>query len=74
VNEWTDYEDFLKKLCLKTGKLTKGGEPDFNNASKSMIMDWQRGQIPFCELPPKDESEVIQAEEQSPTTVTENNK
>jgi nuclear GTP-binding protein len=40
VSEWTDYEDFLKKLCVKTGKLTKGGEHDFNNASKSIIMDW----------------------------------
>ena len=34
VPDWEDSEDFLKKLALKTGKLLKGGEPDFNNLSK----------------------------------------
>ena len=31
---------FLKQLCKKTGKLLKGGEPDFNNISKQIIVDW----------------------------------
>jgi nuclear GTP-binding protein len=43
IHEWEDYEDFLTQVAIKTGKLLKGGEPDFNNVSKSIIMDWQRG-------------------------------
>ena len=40
IHEWEDSEDFLKQLCRKTGKLLKGGEPDFNNISKQIIVDW----------------------------------
>lgn len=57
IMEWEDSEDFLKKLCMKTGKLCKGGEPDFNNISKQIIVDWQRGNIPFFTQPPKTEEE-----------------
>lgn len=34
-----------------------------NNVCKFLIMDWQRGNIPFFELPPKEEGE---AEEETP--------
>ena len=34
ILEWEDADHFLKQLCLKTGKLLRGGEPDFNNISK----------------------------------------
>ena len=47
IPEWIDGDDFLKQLCQKTGKLLKGGEPDLNNISKQIIVDWQRGNIPF---------------------------
>ena len=53
VREWEDYEDFLKQVCVRTGKLLKGGEPDINNTCKTIIMDWQRGNIPYFTLPPK---------------------
>jgi len=58
VREWEDYEDFIKQVAERTGKLLKGGEPDINNVSKSIIMDWQRGNIPYFERPPKSEEEV----------------
>lgn len=57
IPEWEDAEAFLKQLCLKTGKLLKGGEPDFNNISKQIIVDWQRGNIPYFTQPPKTEEE-----------------
>ena len=41
---------------MRTGKLVKGGEPDLNNCSKHIIMDWQRGNIPYFNLPPKAEN------------------
>ena len=40
IPEWIDSEDFLKQLSIKTGKLLKGGEPDVNNLSKQIIVDW----------------------------------
>jgi nuclear GTP-binding protein len=57
IPEWEDAESFLKQLCLKTGKLLRGGEPDFNNISKQIIVDWQRGNIPYFTKPPKTEEE-----------------
>jgi nuclear GTP-binding protein len=57
IAEWEDAESFLKQLCLKTGKLLRGGEPDFNNISKQIIVDWQRGNIPYFTNPPKTEEE-----------------
>ena len=58
VRDWEDYEDFIKQVCERTGKLLKGGEPDINNVAKTIIMDWQRGNIPYYEKPPKSEEEV----------------
>jgi nuclear GTP-binding protein len=37
--------------------LLKGGEPDLNNLSKQIIVDWQRGNIPFHTKPPLTEEE-----------------
>jgi nuclear GTP-binding protein len=58
VRDWVDYEDFIKQVAERTGKLLKGGEPDINNVSKTIIMDWQRGNIPYFERPPKTEEEI----------------
>jgi nuclear GTP-binding protein len=58
VRDWADYEDFIKQVAERTGKLLKGGEPDINNVSKTIIMDWQRGNIPYFERPPKSEEEL----------------
>ena len=42
IQSWDNYLDFLSKLAMLKGKLLKGGEPDINNVSVSMINDWQR--------------------------------
>lgn len=34
------------------GKLRKGGEADTKSVSKIVLMDWQRGNIPYFSLPP----------------------
>lgn len=38
---------------MRSGKLVKGGEPDINNVSKTIIYMWQQGKIPYFEKPPK---------------------
>lgn len=53
MHTWTDSEDFITQVAEKTGKLLSGGAPDINNVCKSIIMDWQRGNIPFFTRPPK---------------------
>ena len=57
IPDWVDDEDFLKQLAMKTGKLLKGGEPDLNNLSRQIIVDWQRGRLPYVTPPPKNEQE-----------------
>lgn len=61
VENWTDSEDFVGQIAVNYGKLRKGGEPDTKSMAKIILMDWQRGKIPFFELPPgfnKKEEEV----------------
>lgn len=40
VHSWVSSEDFITQVAERTGKLLKGGEPDINNVSKSIIFDW----------------------------------
>ncbi|KAJ4964115.1 hypothetical protein NE237_024054 [Protea cynaroides] len=55
IKDWVDENDFLVKLCKLSGKLLKGGEPDLMTAAKMVLLDWQRGRIPFFVCPPKQE-------------------
>ena len=56
VHSWTDAEDFIAQVAERTGKLKKGGEADVNNVCRSIINDWQRGNIPyFTKAPTADE-------------------
>ena len=55
VQTWQNAEDFIGQVAERTGKLLKGGEPDVNNVCKAIIMDWQRGNIPYFEKPPNAE-------------------
>ena len=52
INTWTDSEDFIAQVAERTGKLKKGGEADVNNVCKTIINDWQRGNIPYFTKPP----------------------
>lgn len=51
VKSWEDTEDFLKQLAIKKGKLKKGGEPDILTTAKLVLIDWQRGELPYFTLP-----------------------
>jgi len=53
---WEDHVEFLAKLAKKTGKLLKGGEPDFQTTAKMVLYDFQRGRLPFFTPPPFDEN------------------
>lgn len=51
VKDWVDAEDFIRKVAIKKGKLRKGGEPDLEATSKLILIDWQRGELPYYTLP-----------------------
>jgi nuclear GTP-binding protein len=52
IPAWTDADDFLARLARRTGRLTRGGEPDIATAAKMVLMDWQRGRLPYYAEPP----------------------
>ena len=62
VNSWIDSEDFVKQCAKKYGKLVKGGEPDYKATAKIIILDWQKGKIPYFVEPPKDEMDEAKEE------------
>jgi len=53
TSDWADHIEFLTQFAKRSGKLLKGGEPDINTAAKMILMDWQRGRIPFYMCPPE---------------------
>lgn len=63
IKDWTDHEDFLTMLAHKKGKLIKGGEADTKHTAKLVLMDWQRGEIPFMKLPPDYVQKDIESED-----------
>ena len=64
VSDWTDAEDFVGQCAKNYGKLLKGGEPDYKSTSKIILMDWQRGKIPYFVPPPKDANDGKEAEKE----------
>jgi len=71
VDEWADSEDFLTQLAMKTGRLLKGAEPDLKTVGKMLLMDWQRGEIPYISFPPKHEGEADEEEKNEDLTTLE---
>ena len=52
VEAWEGADDFLARLARRSGRLTRGGEPDTATAAKMVLMDWQRGKLPYYTDPP----------------------
>lgn len=59
VTHWQNAEDFIVQVAERTGKLLKGGEPDVNNVCKTIIFDWQRGNIPYFTKPPAVDKDAV---------------
>ncbi|GAB1605461.1 nucleolar GTP-binding protein 2-like [Argonauta hians] len=66
IENWTNTEDFLEKLAKRYGKLLKGGDPDFNNISKIVLNDFQRGRLPYFVKPPLREGETAEGDQAVP--------
>ena len=47
--------DFV--VLIIGGKLVKGGEPDYKATAKIILLDWQKGKIPYYVEPPKENND-----------------
>jgi hypothetical protein len=56
----------LEQIARLTGKLGKGGEPDLNTAAKMVLLDWQKGKLPFFSTPSGYSADAPTAEELLP--------
>ena len=54
MRSWEDATDFLTQVAKAAGKLVKGGEPDLNTMARMVLLDWQRGRLPYFCLPALD--------------------
>lgn len=50
--DFRDVDDLFEKFSLKYGKITKGNRPYIDLISKTILHDWNRGKIPYFNLPP----------------------
>jgi len=69
IEKWENGEDFLAQVCKKTGKLLKKGEPDLNAVAKMIFNDFQRGRLPYFNIPPNctDNRESKEDDDKMPT-------
>jgi len=58
IGDWENEEDFLDIVAKKKGRLLKGGEADVKTTAKLVLIDWQRGEIPYFVPPPKEVMEL----------------
>lgn len=52
IGDFDGVDDFMTKIALRQGRLLKGGEPDLLSISKVVLNDFQRGRLPYFEVPP----------------------
>ncbi|KAM3722191.1 Nucleolar GTP-binding protein [Dirofilaria immitis] len=52
VENVKDPINHVQGVLDRTGRLLKGGEPDWNTAAKIILNDFQRGRLPYYVLPP----------------------
>lgn len=67
LTSWEDASDFLEQVAKRTGKLSKGGEPDINTVAKMVLNDWQRGKLPFFVPPPSKDGAKPEKKDEEPT-------
>lgn len=50
---WRSSTHLLEIVAKNAGRLLKGGEPDIRSAAVMIIMDYQRGRLPYFVAPPE---------------------
>ncbi|CAG8470129.1 6259_t:CDS:2 [Paraglomus brasilianum] len=56
IPPFRDANDFLIQVARQRGRLKRGGIPDIVSAARSVLQDWNTGQISFYTTPPTQSS------------------
>jgi len=59
TEDWSNAEEFLTKIAIRSGRLLKGGEPDLHTVAKMVLNDFQRGRLPYFVKPPGAENNTV---------------
>jgi nuclear GTP-binding protein len=52
IADFKDSREFLGHIATKRGKMKRGGVPNFEEAARTIIQDWNSGIVPFYTVPP----------------------
>ena len=55
IPEYANAQEFLSHVARRRGKLLKGGIPDYMDAARIVLQDWNNGGISYYTLPPVDD-------------------
>merc|ERR1739848_906088 len=51
-SEYSNSQEFLSHIARRRGKLLKGGVPDYMDAARIVLQDWNNGGISYYTIPP----------------------
>jgi len=58
IPEFQNTQEFLSHVARRRGKLLKGGVPDYMDAARIVLQDWNNGGISYYTVPPEDDTEA----------------
>merc|ERR1712137_1059231 len=58
IPEYSSTQEFLSHIARRRGKLLKGGVPDYMDAARIVLQDWNNGGISYYTIPPVEEKET----------------
>jgi nuclear GTP-binding protein len=58
IAKYASAQEFLSHIARRRGKLLKGGIPDYQDAARIVLQDWNSGNISYFTVPPEIKSQT----------------
>merc|ERR1712137_781892 len=71
ISEYSNSQEFLSHIARRRGKLLKGGVPDYMDAARIVLQDWNNGGISYYTVPPAPETKSAHETAQIVSTFAE---
>merc|ERR1712137_21501 len=71
IPEYSSVDEFLCHIARRRGKLLKGGVPDYMDAARIVLQDWNNGGISYYTVPPAPETKSAHETAQIVSTFAE---
>merc|ERR1712137_539877 len=71
IPEYSSTQEFLSHIARRRGKLLKGGVPDYMDAARIVLQDWNNGGISYYTVPPAPETKSAHETAQIVSTFAE---